>query len=187
MVKYSVIIAVLVFVSCTIRPPDVNVTSEKTALENQLFGENWDLTEKQLTTAAVWAAMQESSANDSQSNEESKISTQYEKSELVLAQIRRRSMQPYIDQLKRQKLIGEANDGYLRIVESNINSADEIQSIVNAENSDREIIWKSYAETKGAYTDDDLFAIQRNFAEIASNLSPTGTMIQNFQNEWVEK
>jgi uncharacterized protein YdbL (DUF1318 family) len=188
MVKYIFITIGLsvIFLSCTIRPPDVYITSEKTALENQLFGEGWDLSKTQITTSAVWAALLEPSSNESvvetMDGDEQHLDRQ-----LILSQIRRQSMQPYIDQLKRQQLIGEANDGYVRIVSDDMKSNDELILIVEAENKDREVIWKSYAEIQGSDSENELTAIQKKFAEIVAGLSPSGTWIQNYQNEWTIK
>jgi hypothetical protein len=185
-IRYLIGLAIIFLISCTIKPPDINVTSERTVLENQLFGEKWKIDDSPLNSAAVWHAF--TLDREITGNEIIKDPDQSRAQRVaLLAQIRRKTLQPYIDEMKKSGIIGENYQGDVVIIPDSLESSNDLVRLVDAENSDRSIIRGSYAALQHLSSVEELKALQRNFAEIAVKLSPSGTWIQDQDGNWTQK
>jgi uncharacterized protein YdbL (DUF1318 family) len=176
-----------IFIACTIKPPEVHVTSEKTALENQMFGEKTRVSSDPATSIAVWSALEEYSWEGGDEELLTRYRDEYNRRQLTLAQIRRKTMSEYINELKRQGILGEANDGRLVIRPDSVGAESQVARIVEAENDDREIILNFYYESRGIEDESEKSMVKIEFAEVAARLSPDGTWIEDFEGNWTVK
>ena len=189
MVKYIVafIIAILALGGCTVKPPEVHVTAEKTALENQLFGEKARVSNDPSTSIAVWSALENYSWENQEGELLSIYRDAYNRRRLSLAQIRRKTMKEYIDELKRQGMVGESYEGRLVAVIDTLNSGGQIDRIISSENHDREIILDFYFESRGIVEESDKASAWIEFGQVALRLSPDGTKYEDRSGEWMVK
>ncbi len=190
MVRYGLSLCLLagtLTAGCTIKPPEVHVTSDKTALEYQLFGQQGKLSDDPATTASVWALYSMSDYESGQLDDLMSFHEEYYKRKIMLAQIRRKTTRENIDELKRYGLLGERSDGRIRAMSDTLKQADELSRIVTAENNDREIIWEFYARTHGLNSDEELESLKTDFAGIMARLSPSGTWIEDKEGKWYQK
>ena len=88
---------------------------------------------------------------------------------------------PALDRLKAQGIIGEANTGFLVILQKSI-SADDAK-IVEAENADRALVYKAIAKKQDVSAD---LVGSRRALKIHEN-ARAGTMIQNEKGVWLKK
>lgn len=182
---YPLMLSILA--GCTIKPPEVHITSEKTALENQMFGEKTRISSDPANSIAVWAALEKYSWEGEDEELLTRYRDEYNRRQLTLAQIRRKTMSEYIGELKKQGILGESNDGRLVIRPDSIGSESRMAKIVEAENQDREIILDFYYESRGIEDESEKSRVRIEFAEVASRLSPDGTWIQDFEGKWTVK
>lgn len=178
---------ILIITGCTIKPPEVIITSEKTTLENQLLGSNETMAEDPLSVAAVWSRDFVPGMIIDTSGAALKGADQISTRKLILSQIRRQTMQDHIEQLKRNGILGEKANGFITAMSDTIRAYAEVQRIVAAENSDRATIWQYYAENAGTEADKALESIRKDFADLMSKTSPTGTWIEDDLGNWSKK
>ena len=183
----TITIIMLASSGCTIKPPEVIITSEKTALENQLLGSTARITDDPISTAAVWSAAIRYDQRLYDLSDTSVSPDESARRRLMLAQIRRQTMQEYIAQLKKSGYIGERHDGLLKVMSDTVSQYDAIARVVEAENKDRSIIIEFYGRSQGMTTDEELSAVRTNFAEMMARVSPTGTWIEDRQDGWTRK
>lgn len=173
--------------ACTIKPPEVHITAEKTALENQMFGEKVRVSSDPSTSIAVWASLEKYSWEGGDEELLTRYRDEYNKRRLTLAQIRRKTMSEYINELKRQGALGESYDGHIVIMADSIDAGNQISKIVEAENSDREIILAFYFESRGIEDETDKSGARIEFAQVMARLSPDGTRIEDYEGNWTVK
>jgi len=181
----SIILSILY--ACTIKPPEVHITSEKTALENQMFGEKTRVSSDPSTSIAVWASLQRYSWEGEEEELLSRYRDEYNKRRLTLAQLRRKTMSEYIHELKRQGVLGESHDGRIVIMADSIRSDSRISKIAESENQDREIILDFYFESRGIEDETGMMGARLEFAQVMARLSPDGTWIQDYESNWTIK
>ena len=183
----TITVIVLASSGCTIKPPEVVITSEKTALENQLLGSTVKITDDPISTAAVWSAAIRYDQRPYDVSDTSISPDETARRRLILAQIRRQTVQEFIAQLKRSGYIGERHDGFLKIMSDTVAQYDAIARVVEAENKDRSIIMEFYGRYQGMMTDEELSAVRTSFAEMMARVSPTGTWMEDRQGGWTRK
>jgi len=182
-----IVLAVITFGGCTIKPPDVIVTSEKTVLERQLLGTDDRITEDPLSVTAVWSRdFAFEPAVFTQGEQQTELG-EIAGRKLIIAQIRRQTLKEHLDQLKRNGILGEKNNGLLAIMPDSGGQFDEIENLVAAENSDRAVIWEFYAVSSGADPITEVSTIRKDFASIMTKTSPTGTWIEDDNGNWTRK
>lgn len=91
---------------------------------------------------------------------------------------RMRARLPIIVGLKAQAIVGEDNQGFLAILKST-----DQKAVVEAENSDRRMIYKAIAQKQGT---SPALVGQRRAMQIAQKADP-GTMIQDPSGAWRQK
>lgn len=170
---------------CTIRPPDVIVTTEKTALENQLLGTSQRITEDPLSVAALWSTPP-SYGREYEADTDT-LTAGEGRRRLILAQIRRQTLQEYIYQLKRDGILGEGRDGLLKIMADTLAEPEAVERIAAAENEDRMVIMEFYARSRGAVSEKDMDALRSDFAGLMTRDSPTGTWVDDPETGWKRK
>ena len=189
MVKLFLIFTMILSVicGCTIKPPEVHITADKTALENQMFGEKARVSSDPSTSIAVWASLEKYSWEEEDEELLTRYRDEYNKRRLTLAQIRRKTMSGYIDELKRQGMLGESVDGRLVIMSDSIEADSQIGEIVEGENRDREIILTFYFESRGIEDETGRSGARIEFAQVMARLSPDGTWIEDYEGNWTVK
>ncbi len=175
----------VILAGCTIKPPDVIITTEKTALENQLLGTSEKITDDPLSVGALWSMPPDYGPGY---EADSVMQTAGEgRRRLILAQIRRQTLQDYIYQLKRDGILGEGRDGLLKVVTDTLREPEAVERIADAENEDRTVIMEYYARSRGITSEDDMDALRTDFAGLMARDSPTGTWVDDPEAGWKRK
>lgn len=183
-VRYIILgglIAAFILVGCSIRAPEVQVTGEKTALEKEVLGTYEEMEEDTWMIASTRAAKTE---------DEVKISP--EKKKVLEALQEQKFNKDDIEEFKREGFVGENNAGYLelRLIDQLNNQPERmkfIQSIVEEENADRNIIMGRVIELNESLKKSNKADIQAIFAKMNQENSPEGTWIQNTGGKWIRK
>ena len=184
---FGIIIIVLSISACTIKPPEINITSEKTALENQMFGEKARISSDPSTSIAAWAALENYSWAEDEEPDLAEYRDEFRKRRLTLAQIRRKTMSEYIYDLKKQGLLGESYDGKLVVMPDSVGGDSQLAKITQAENDDRQIILTYYFESHDMTDNMQKSAAWIEFAQVMARTSPDGTWLEDYEGHWSVK
>lgn len=101
--------------------------------------------------------------------------------EVEQALMSRRDRYDHIVELKNQGAIGENNKGYVEALKEN----EEVQAVVDAENKDRRVIYKTIADQNGLM--DALSTIEKVFAQVQREKAEPSEMIQLDDGSWIKK
>ncbi|MBD3234325.1 MAG: DUF1318 domain-containing protein [candidate division Zixibacteria bacterium] len=184
--------------SCTIKPPEITVTGEKTVLERQLLGE-YELQEDAVFLPAVSGGIYyagEELATDTTRISEATIERVERvpagRREYLTALANHRFNLDDINRFKDQQVIGENNEGYLHIFEektSKLAPPDQtiLNQIVAEENEGRRIIMMHVIRLRADLTEENLPEIERVFSQRNIAEEKPGRMIQLDNGEWVVK
>ena len=85
--------------------------------------------------------------------------------------------------LKDQSIVGENNKGYVEVLAKN---NDEAKELVEAENKDRQFIYKTIAEQNNL-SESSLMTIEAVFAQVQQDKANPGDKIQDDQGMWITK
>jgi len=169
----------LAFLQCSVKAPELNVTGEKTALENQVLG-SYQQIENDSWLIASARAVGTPSARLLSGN----------KKEVMEAVQNRKFNKDEVDELKAGKVVGENNRGLLQTLPNTRYDGDPeyrfyVDQIVSEENNDRLVIYERVLSVNQNTAENT----QANeiFAKLNFDNSPAGTMIQNPDGSWVEK
>ncbi len=189
----SFVIGLIFFSSCTVNIPDIKVTGEKTALENQVLGEYKKIKED------AWMVASERGNTDIGNKNKLEIPT--DKKEIVEAIRNREFNKDDVDEFKTLGLIGENREGLIQLVveenelKKNLKPKDIklVSKIISEENIDREIIIMriydlSFKNEKDNNSKDKIVSeIKLSFFKMNLNESPEDTFYLNEQNKWERK
>jgi uncharacterized protein YdbL (DUF1318 family) len=167
--------------NCSVRAPEVTVTGEKTALENQVIG-TYELIE-----GDTW--MIASTRGSTQSKSE-RLSV--DKREVLEATQNRKFNKDDIDEFKRDGVLGENSSGFLEIRETERYRSDEkykkiVDEILAEENRDREIIYTRVLQVNEAAAEAGQDKVYEIFARLNHDTSEPGTWLQLPDGTWVKK
>ncbi len=199
MKKYSflrvlfLVVLLSVLAGCTLAKVDVNVVSERTALENQVLGSYNALSDDVLLVASVRGV-----------DPTGKITTPPRKSReyqnAVTAMETLAFHEDDVDAFKRLGWVGENNVGLLTTFPINRDKApddlqafaarypqEEFLSVVKQVNQAREVVMIRVVETNAAFTQKDLPEIKRVFAKLNREKSLPGERIQKEDGSWVTR
>ena len=168
-----------VLMACSVKPPEVRFTGEKTALEREVVGTYESMTEDTWMIAST----------RSTGGGKAKVSPEKKK---VLAALRQQKFnKDDIDEFKREGWIGENNQGFLEIRPSkdleNQETRKLVEEIVAEENSDREVIMGRVIELNASLQKtvrEDVLVI---FAKMNRENTLDGTWIQQPNGTWEKK
>ncbi|HKI49799.1 MAG TPA: DUF1318 domain-containing protein [Desulfobacteria bacterium] len=178
-------------VGCTLAKVDVNVVSQRTALENQVLGSYNALSNDVLLVASVRGV-----------DPTGKIETPPRKSReyqnAVTAMETLAFHEDDVDAFKRLGWVGENNVGLLTTFPITREKApddlqafatryqqDEFLSVVKQVNESREVVMMRVVETNAAFTQKDLPEIKRVFAKLNREKALPGERIQKEDGSWV--
>jgi len=176
---------------CTLAKVDVNVVSERTALENQVLGSYNALSNDVLLVASVRGV-----------DPTGKIQTPPRKSReyqnAVTAMETLAFHEDDVDAFKRLGWVGENNVGLLTTFPINREKApddlqafaarypqEEFLSVVQQVNQAREVVMIRVVETNAAFTEKDLPEIKKVFAKLNREKALPGEKIQKEDGSWV--
>ena len=162
-------------------PPDVKITDEKTALENQILGAYNEIEEDVWMVASV-----RSSVNDK------KIELSEEKESVLRAYQNIEFNKDDIDEFKRDKCIGENRRGLLEILGSERYETDEkykllVQQKVEEDNINRKSIMNRMIEVNHNLSKDNMNEVEKIFADIYRKNVLPGEFYQSDEGKWIKK
>ena len=188
----DVFLAVMLSASagCTLAKVDVNVVSQRTALENQVLGSYNALSDDVLLVASVRGV-----------DPTGKIKTAPRKSRehqnAVMAIETLAFHEDDVDAFKRLGWVGENNLGLLTTFPMNKENApddlqvfaarypqDEFLSVVKQVNQAREVVMMRVVETNADFTEKDLPRIKRVFAKLNREKALSGERVQKEDGVW---
>jgi uncharacterized protein YdbL (DUF1318 family) len=172
-------VLLLAALRCSVKAPELNVTGEKTALENQVLGSYQQIESDTWLIASARAVGSTPSAVLSGS-----------KKEVMEAVQNRKFNKDEVDELKAGKVVGENNHGLLQTLPHARYDGDPafrlyVDQIVSEENNDRMIIYERVMTVN--QNSAESAKANEIFARLNFDNSAPGTMIQNADGTWMEK
>jgi uncharacterized protein YdbL (DUF1318 family) len=163
------------------------LTSQKTALENQIMGSYQELEADAVLSSSVRAV------------DESGKSKKVEISQLQEEAVRARQDQEFnrddLDELKEIGLIGEGSEGNVvplspEITDGKPGTKDQenlAKTLCEQENADRHIIWKRIIDSNENLSEKDLPEVRRTFAKMQRDSAQVGYWVQSDDGSWSKK
>lgn len=164
------------------------LTSQRTALENQIVGKYAASDEEPILIA--------SSASFGGANVVSQQHQEKEEdSEVARARLSQEFNRDDVEQLKQEQIIGEGMDGLLKILPNGIGRTELAKQpllrlaelIVREENRDREIIWKHEITTRMDLSISNLDDIKREYVRQMRKNSKFGYWLEDDNGQWYQK
>lgn len=183
MIAYIAVPILLLWLACSVKAPEVNVTGEKTALENQVIG-TYDQIEEDAWTLTSVRSVGGNTAPQPKMSEDKKR---------VLEAVQGRKFnKDDIEEFLKAGIVGENNKGLLEIIHPEKIGNDEIlkkrvQKIVQSENEYRQIIMNRIMVLNEEAAKAGKENIGHIFAKMNQDNAPAGSWIQLENNEWVKK
>jgi uncharacterized protein YdbL (DUF1318 family) len=186
--------------SCSIKPPEVTITGEKTALERQLLGEHKKLPEEVWSIGAVsTSSLVPPGESDSLQRSifgeaETTLVRSYspERLRYFRAEASRVFNRDDIDDFKEEGIVGENSRGYLEVVDSTVLRADSslaalVDRVVFDENESRKVLMEWYISLRQDLTEEDLPQVEASFAQRNRESAKPGELIQDEEGSWKRK
>lgn len=155
-----------------------DVTSQRTALENQVMGSYKELEDELILSAAMRGDTGTAPANKKA--------------------LRARQNQMFnadeIRELKDAGLLGEGSDGYLKKISMRKPGSEvpnfllaSLEKLNKQENADREVIWRHMIEDNKNLTAKNLPDIGKSYSRIMQEKTIEGHWFQNESGKWIQK
>jgi hypothetical protein len=175
------LLVIFIITVCSVKAPEVKVTGEKTALENQVIGTYQEIEQDAWTLASVRSATP---------GQQPKMPA--EKKKVFEAVQGRKFNKDDIDEFKKAEIVGENNLGLLEIrnyqkLESDPELKTRVIKIVETENGYRKIIMDRIIVLNESAAKAGNENVSRIFAKINQDNSETGTWIQSDDGMWIKK
>ena len=177
--KYLFLILTTLLIACSIKTPEVSITGEKTALEEQVLGDYRQIESDAWVIASTRAAGSGSSGGKG-------------RQQILAATQNRKFNKDEVDEFKKDKTLGENNQGYLEVLYSDKYDTNTIyrkmvDQLLAEENRDRKIIYEQIMAAQNISSQEKRDKIQIVFAKQNAKESASGTMVQDDEGNWVEK
>lgn len=189
---YHYIGILCVVCGCTLAKVNVNVVSERTALENQILGTYNSLDREMLLVASVRGV-------DARGNITTPPKKSQEQKDAVAAMQLMDFHADDINMFKKLKWVGENNKGLLEPFGVNHNnipknmaafakrySEAEFSSVVTQVNQAREVIMQRVIDMNENLTDSDLPEVRKIFAKLNFDKAEPGEKVQKEDGTWIE-
>ncbi|NOR46338.1 MAG: DUF1318 domain-containing protein [Candidatus Delongbacteria bacterium] len=176
--KILLLVLIVSITSCTVKIPDIKITGEKTALENQVLGEYSKIKED------AW--MVASERGDGQ------IKITADRKEVVEAVRDREFLKDDMNELKLKGYLGEIVSGLLEVIDPekilklDKKEQNRIELLLKKENNARILIMKRIIETDTKFKSSPKEVYQAFFVMNLED-SPEKTFYQNKKGKWVKK
>jgi len=175
---FIAVISLALILSCTVRIPDIKITGEKTALENQVMGEYAKIKED------AWMIASERGSGD--------IKITADRRDVVEAVRDREFFKDDVNELKIKGIFGENQKGLLEIVDQKeLDKLDKVNKenadvVFDKENKARTLIMQRIIETDVKFNSapDEVY---ESFFNMNLSESPQKTYYRNKKGEWVRK
>lgn len=158
--------------SCTF---NFELTSQRTALENQVLGTYKEIEDELILVSAVRGEM----------------ILPKEDSPATMARKNQDFNRDDIEELKSKHLIGETHMGDLKATESlhkmSLPERDLAFVLIKEENENRRTIWARIVTSNKNLSEDDLPEVRKTYAKIIFERSPKGHLFLNEANVWIKK
>lgn len=166
----GVALAVMLGGCVTVRPV---VLDRKTELENQILGTFQRLERELILASSVRGAAPAPKLSPLQR-------------EALEAMLNREFNRDDVDQLKAKQVVGEGNDGLLRVLVAGGEPAEakRVQQLVEQENQDRMVIMRRVIQLDRALTDKDLPLVRRIFSRLMAQVAEPGNRVQQESGAW---
>jgi hypothetical protein len=174
------ILLFLLIIGCAIQTPEVRITGEKTALENQILGQYARLEEE------VWMLVSYRAPDSAQV-------TFSEGRRQMLEAIRDRMFnRDDVETFKRDGVVGEAMTGLLEVRPIDKYIQDDsyrtlVDTVTAQENRDRKVIMVRIVELETNLDTEEPDKVAEVFARLNQEGSPNGTWIEVTQGKWAKK
>jgi len=192
--RQVIYVSILILLTgCTLAQVDVEMVSERTALENQVLG-TYNALDAQMLLAASVRGVDESG----EISEPPKHSQEYK--DAISAMQALDFHADDLDAFKRLGWVGENNKGYIEPFGMNMNdvpeelkefvnrfTASEFDYVVSRINSAREVLMKRVIYMNENLKESDLPQVQQVFARINAENAAVGVKIQNDDGTWKTK
>lgn len=171
----------LVIIGCSIKPPEVKVTGEKTALEQEIIGTYHQMRED------TWMV---ASTRSTESRPENVMSVEKKK---VLDALQQQDFnKDDVEEFKKKGVVGENNAGGLFIrsgqdVKIDAEQSKLVQDIVQEENQCRQVVMQRVVELNDVLKKAVPKDVLSVFAKMYQDNSPKGTWIQTPSGNWMKK
>jgi len=163
------------------------ITSQRTALENQVMGSYKEIDDDVILMSSVRGVDQDGKT------------TSHEVSDNQLAAVRAKQNQEFnrddLDELKAAQIIGEAPDGTITVLPAGVGSAEKApppqlsfaRALIAEENRDRQSIWRRIVQSNHSLTEKDLPEVRRTFARMQFDSGQPGHWFQDDNGNWQQK
>ena len=165
---------IICLASCSI---NFELTSQRTALENQMLGEHQELDDELYMISSVRGLEKESQDPDRKN----------------LAQQNQLFNQDDLEELKEKQIIGEKQNGTISLVPKAVTSVSTSKKenilakiLIKEENHDRMVIWKSTIKIKPELTIQDLPKLRKNYNDQIYKSSKPGLWFE-INGRWKQK
>jgi uncharacterized protein YdbL (DUF1318 family) len=176
-------LAAIVFLSagCSIKPPEVRLTGEKTALEKEILGTYHQMREDTWMVASSRGVSEQPQAVMSP-----------EKKRSLDALREQEFNRDDIEEFKKKGFVGETNGATLVVRASDeLNQNPEklkfVEEVVQEENADRKVVMDRVIELNDALKKAVSKDVDAVFSKMYQENSPSGTWIQKPDGNWVKK
>lgn len=171
----------IVLLDCSVHTPEVKITGEKTALENQILGTYNQVKED------VWMI-----ASVRSTNPDSQITVSEDKRAVLTAIQNREFNKDDIDEFKRSGVVGENLRGLLEIrpneqFENDPQYRKLVEEIVSEENQDRATIMHRIIDINPSLQQADQAKVENVFAKLNRESASPGEWIQLPDGQWFKK
>ena len=175
------LLVIFIITGCSVKAPEVNITGEKTALENQVIGTYREIEQDAWTLASVRSATPGQQPTISQ-----------EKKLVFEAVQGRKFNRDDIDEFKKSEIIGENNKGLVEIRDAKKLDVDpelknRVTTIVDNENKYRGIIMDRIVLLNEQAAEAGTDNVGKIFAKMNHDNSEAGTWIQSDDGKWMQK
>ena len=161
------------------------LTSQRTALENQVMGSYRELEDELVLVSSVRGPVDPSSSDKTLSLSE----------RAARAHLNQDFNRDDLDELKAQQIVGETKDGRLVLLPQSLGkqteaSASQLQlarELLEQENRDRQIIWQHIIATNENLKANDLPQVQRTYAKMQREAADPGFWVETEQGQWTRK
>lgn len=153
---------------------NIALTSQRTALENQIMGSYQDLDDEYILNASVRGA--DSNSIDKKHR---------------MAQQNQKFNRDDIEEFKDGSIVGEASNGNLVVLDkadkSVLKSKPYLKQIVIEENRDRNVLWQHIIETNPNLSMQDLAKVRNSYSKLMIERARVGQWYQKEKDQWVQK
>ncbi|MCU0645366.1 MAG: YdbL family protein [bacterium] len=175
------LLVIIILAGCSVKAPEVNITGEKTALENQVIGTYREIEQDAWTLASV------------RSTTPGQQPTMSQEKKLVFEAVQGRKFnKDDIDEFKKAEIVGENNQGLLEIRDMKKLDADpelntRVTTIVDNENRYRKIIMERIVLLNEQAAEAGTENVGKIFAKMNQDSSEAGVWIQSDDGTWQKK